>query len=213
MHYRFSEGVLIIFTKAPITGQVKTRLQPDLSSDEAVAVYVDLTQMTLDRAFSSALCPVQLHCSPNSDHPFFRQCALDYPLTLHDQHGGNLGERMLSALTKALSHYRYTLLIGCDCPSLTATDISEAFQALQAGNDVVIAPADDGGYVLIGMKQPHEILFTNITWGNSEVMSQTRTLANLAGLRLHELRSQWDVDTVEDWRRWINNRNCDLTAC
>ncbi len=120
---------------------------------------------------------------------------------------------MLSALTKALSHYRYTLLIGCDCPSLTATDISEAFQALQAGNDVVIAPADDGGYVLIGMKQPHEILFTNITWGNSEVMSQTRTLANLAGLRLHELRSQWDVDTVEDWRRWINNRNCDLTAC
>lgn len=203
MHHNFPEGVLIIFSKAPIAGEVKTRLQPDLSPDEAAAVHIALTQMTLARAFSLTLSPVQLHCSPNTDHPFFQKCALDYPLTLHDQHGCNLGERMLHAFSVALSHYRYALLIGCDCPSLTATDISDAFQTLQQGYDVVLAPAEDGGYVLIGMNQPHEILFTKISWSTPEVMSQTRRMANVAGLRVHELRCQWDVDTLEDWRRWM----------
>jgi len=71
MNCAFPNSVLIIFCKAPITGQVKTRLQPELSPDEAVSAHIELTQMTLRRAFEQALSPVQLYCSPNSDHPFF----------------------------------------------------------------------------------------------------------------------------------------------
>jgi len=111
---------------------------------------------------------------------------------------------MLRALTEALTNYDHAILIGSDCPSLTTTDISEAIQALQNEYDVVIAPAEDGGYVLIGLNYPNEELFTSIPWSTGEVMAETRQRANFAGLRLHELRAQWDVDTVEDWRRFLS---------
>jgi len=203
MTYLFPDSVLLIFCKAPIAGQVKTRLQPALSSDEAATAHRQLTLMTLARAVQQPLCEVRLYCAPDTGHAFFRQCAEAYPLTLAAQCGDDLGERMLNAFNDALSHYRHAVLIGCDCPSLTVDDLREALAALQNGSDAVIAPAEDGGYVLIGLNTPQPALFSGMSWGNEQVMAQTRHRATGASLTVHELARQWDVDTIGDWDRYL----------
>lgn len=203
MSYQFPDSVLLIFCKAPVAGQVKTRLQPALTADQAAAAHRQLTRSTLDRACQSALCPVQLCCSPDTHHPFFKQCANDYPLTLSTQRGDDLGERMHHAFSMALSQYRHAVLIGCDCPSLTADDLRQALSALQNKKNAVIAPAEDGGYVLIGLSDPQPFLFDNMVWGTPNVMSETRKRAHKHGLECDELAEQWDVDMPEDWLKYV----------
>ena len=207
MTHAFPDSVLLIFCKAPVTGQVKTRLQPALTPEQATQAHIDLTRMTLDRAFEQPLCPVILCCSPDDSHPFFQQCARHYPLTLAVQRGHDLGERMHLALRDALSRYRYALLTGCDCPSLTHDNLRHALLALDQGHDLVIAPAEDGGYVLIGLNNPQPDLFTGIRWGSDQVMTSTRQQAARLGLSWHELPVQWDVDRIEDWNRHVNARS------
>lgn len=205
MSYLFPDCVLIVFCKAPVAGQVKTRLQPALTPEQAVAAHMELSRFTLDRACRQPLCAVRLYCAPDTNHAFFDQCAAHYPLTLHPQTGADLGARMQAAFTEALQDYRYAVLIGCDCPSLTSADLQEAFSALIAGVDLVLAPAEDGGYVLIGAMQTQPGLFANMPWGSSTVLAETLQRSTAAGLRLHQLATQWDVDTADDWRRF---RNC-----
>jgi len=205
MYYQFSDGLLLIFCKAPVKGQVKTRLQPTLSVEQAVSAHIQLTKMTLDRAFEEPLCQVKLYCSPDTEHSFFKQCTLDYPLTLATQHGNDLGEKMLNAFTDALTKFRHVVLIGCDCPSLSVKDLRSAFLALQSGDDVVFAPAEDGGYVLIGLNVPQPTLFENIVWGNENVMAETRNRVAHAKLKACELSEQWDVDDIEGWQRFLDH--------
>jgi uncharacterized protein len=200
----FPDSVLLIFCKAPVAGQVKTRLQTVLSAEQAVAAHKELTRLTLDRALQRQLCDVQLYCAPDTGHAFFRQCAEAYPLTLSTQRGADLGARMLNAFSEALVLYRHAILIGCDCPSLTVDNLQQALTALQNGNDAVIAPAEDGGYVLIGLSAPQPLLFENMCWGNSRVQAETRRRAAAVGLEVHALPMQWDVDTPQDWERYLN---------
>lgn len=207
MTYLFPDSVLLIFCKAPIPGRVKTRLQPALPPEQAAAAHRRLTEETLERAFQQPLCPVMLCCAPDVDHAFFRQCAVNYPLQVTDQRGNDLGDRMHNAFAAALSHYRQAILIGCDCASMTADDLRQALAALQNGKDVVIAPAEDGGYVLIGLNAVRPILFSDMPWGSDSVMAETRRRINKAGLNLYELAQQWDVDTIEDWMRYLNLKN------
>lgn len=206
MGYQFPDSVLLIFCKAPIAGQVKTRLQPELTPAQAMQAHIALTRMTIARACHTPLCPVVLCCAPDSDQPFFQQCADEYPLTLAGQRGQDLGARMHNAFSEALSRYRYAVLTGCDCPSLTVDDLRQALLALQNGNDAVLAPAEDGGYVLIGLNSPRADLFNDMAWGTDCVMAQTRRRVSSAGLNSHELGTQWDVDTIADWRRYLSRR-------
>jgi len=200
----FPDCVLLIFCKAPIAGQVKTRLQPALSPNQAVEAHKKLTCLTLDRAFQKPLCNVQLCCTPDTNHSFFKQCATDYPLLLSTQRGADLGERMLNAFSDALPQYHHAILIGCDCPSLTVDDLQHALMALQNGSDAVIAPAEDGGYVLIGLNTPQPVLFKNMVWGNEKVMEESRHRAKKSSISFYELATQWDVDTIEDWTRYLH---------
>ncbi|MFI3185222.1 MAG: TIGR04282 family arsenosugar biosynthesis glycosyltransferase [Methylococcaceae bacterium] len=199
----FPDSVLLIFCKAPVAGQVKTRLQPALTASQAADVHSQLTRLTLDRAFQQRLCDVRLCCAPDTKHPFFEQCAKAYPLLLSAQRGVDLGQRMLTAFSDALSQYRSAILIGCDCPSLSVADFQQALTALQSGSDGVIAPAEDGGYVLIGLNAPQPALFEGISWGTEKVMAETRCRIEQASLSFHELARQWDVDTAEDWARYL----------
>jgi len=199
------DSVLLVFCKAPIAGQVKTRLQPELTADQAADAHRQLTRLTLDRAFQQRICDVRLCCSPDTTHQFFGQCEKDYPLTLSAQHGADLGERMLNAFGEVLSQYRSALLIGCDCPSLTPDDLQQALMALQNGSDAVIAPAEDGGYVLIGLNAPQPSLFESMDWGTEKVMEETRHRVKRASISIHELAEQWDVDTADDWARYLRS--------
>ncbi len=203
MTYQFPDSALLVFCKAPIAGQVKTRLQPVLSAEQAVAAHKQLTQMTLDLACRQPLCAVQLYCAPDPQQEFFQQCAERYPLTLATQQGDDLGGRMLAAFKDALSQYRHAILMGCDCPSLTVDDLQDALITLKNGKDVVVAPAEDGGYVLIGMNAPHPELFENMAWGGATVMAETRRRAAGASLAVHQLPMQWDVDMPDDWLRYL----------
>lgn len=208
MQYEFPDSALLIFCKAPIAGQVKTRLQPGLDAEQAADAHRQLTLMTLQRATERALCQVILFCAPDSQQPFFQDCAETYNLVLSDQIGADLGERMHNAFAFSLAQYRHVVLTGCDCPSLKHVDLWRALDVLHEGADVVIAPAEDGGYVLIGLNasQPH--LFSDMPWGSDQVMSQTRERAKQGGVDIYELPEQWDVDTVADWQRYLLEIAC-----
>ncbi len=209
MTYKYPDAVLMIFCKAPIPGQVKTRLIPELTAEQAAELHIELSIKTLQRAIQSNLCPVQLWCTPTTDHDFFTASKAAYPLVLKQQQGADLGERMHHAFCSALANHSLALLMGCDCPSLTERDLEEALTALNLKNEVVLAPAEDGGYVMIGLNQPHPELFDNMPWGTARVLNQTRARIKLHKLRHHELSKQWDLDTPEDlerYRKLQNNR-------
>lgn len=194
-----------VFCKAPIVGQVKTRLISEcISAEQAMQVHIALTERLLNLLQESALCPVQLWCSPSTEFDFFHQQARKYALTLQQQSEGALGRRMLHALTTALHDFKQVLLIGCDCPSLTAEDIKSAILALKNGADVVLAPTEDGGYSLIGVQQPQAALLSDsgMPWGTAEVLAITRARLKQQQLNGHELRPQWDVDNPEDLTRY-----------
>lgn len=207
MKYKYPDAVLLIFCKAPIAGQVKTRLMPDLTAEQAAQLHRELSLNTLQRATQPLLCSVQLWCTPSIDHDFFITAEQNYPLTRHLQQGADLGARMNHALGVALKHYKRAVLMGCDCPSLTPHDLATAITALNETTTAVIAPAEDGGYVLIGLNRPHPELFSNMPWSNPQLMAETRARCQQQRINYYELSVQWDVDTPADlarYRRWRN---------
>jgi len=199
--YKYPDTAILVFCKAPIAGQVKTRLMPDLSAEQARDVHIELSQRILKIVSQSNYCPVQLWCSPDITDAFFQTCTDDYPLSLHTQKGNDLGARMHHAISHELQSYSKVLLVGCDCPSLTIDDFDFAINKLNT-NDVVIAPAEDGGYVMIGMKQANPTLFRNITWSDEHVLDTTRQRAKKANLNWFEIQEQWDVDVIDDLNRY-----------
>jgi uncharacterized protein len=202
MSYKYPDAVLMIFCKAPIAGQVKTRLTTELTAEQAMQVHIELTERTLQLAVTSNLCAVQLWCTPSTDHVFFAASAQTYHVTLQQQQGSDLGERMNNAFCLALKSYSRALIIGCDCPSLTGQDLEEALTVLNQCRYCILAPAEDGGYVLIGLNQPHPELFDDMPWGTGRVLELTRTRIKQSNLRYHALKQQWDIDTPEDLARY-----------
>ncbi len=204
MTYQYPDAVLMIFCKAPVAGQVKTRLTPALSAQQAVDVHIELSTRTLRLATQSQLCPVELWCAPSTQHAFFTAVSASYPLVLRQQQGADLGARMLGAFCAAFELYDHALLMGCDCPSLSQGDLEDALKALSQNSDSVLAPAEDGGYVMIGLNQAQPELFVDMPWGTPQVLAQTRARISTLNLRHHELRQQWDVDTPEDLARYCS---------
>ena len=194
---KYPHGRLLLLTKAPDPGQVKTRLIPLLGEAAAAELYAQLVHDCL--TMCTALCPVDLWCSPSTGHAFFQQCHQQYQATLYTQASGDLGERMSQAIQTTLAQADYVVLIGADCPTLTAKDLITAFDALEAGTDVVIGPAEDGGYYLIGMREHHATIFVDVPWSTSDVFSLTKNRLREHHLRVHELPERKDLDTPDDY--------------
>jgi rSAM/selenodomain-associated transferase 1 len=199
----FPDAVIMVFCKAPVAGQVKTRLMTEISADLAAKIHTELSLKTLDMVFQSRLCRIQLWCSPSPRHVFFSKARQTYSLSLWQQQGQDLGERMNHAFCTTLKTYTRALLIGCDCPTLTKQDLLAALTALNEKADCVLASAEDGGYVLIGLNQPAPELFTNIPWGSNKVLEKTRDKLLLLGLQYLETGQHWDVDTPMDLARYL----------
>jgi rSAM/selenodomain-associated transferase 1 len=198
----YPDAVLLIFCKAPMAGQVKTRLIPTLTAEQAAQLHSELSLNTFKKATQQALCPVQLWCTPSIDHDFFISAAQNYGVTRQLQQGSDLGKRMNHALNTALKHYKRAILIGCDSPSLTTQDLADAISALNDQTTAVFAPAEDGGYVLIGLTRPQPELFTDMPWGSNQVMTETRARCQQLNIAYQQLTSQWDVDTPADLARY-----------
>ena len=192
---------IIVFAKAPVPGAVKTRLAPALGAEGAARLHERLVERALATATTAAVGPVELCCAPDASDAFLAASAGVHGAVLTAQGDGDLGRRMHCAFERALEGNRAAVVIGCDCPALTAQHLRDAAAALEAGYDAVIAPADDGGYVLIGLSRVHASLFERIRWGGPDVFEETR--ARLAGLgwRWRELARLWDVDRPEDLER------------
>ncbi|MBT6070891.1 MAG: glycosyltransferase [Proteobacteria bacterium] len=206
-----TDGVILVFARAPEAGQAKTRLIPKLGPEGAAQLHSRLVHLTLETATAFHNVSVQLWCSPDPHRSFFSQCRATYDVTLHAQSGVDLGERMLNAFNQALTDYDWALLIGTDCPDLNIEDFEQAEQDLNNGIDVVLGPAADGGYYLIGLKRPEPNLFQNIPWGGSEVLSCTYTRLNEAGLTFSQLHEHHDIDRPEDLIRFLRLSDADVT--
>lgn len=196
---KYPQARLLLLTKAPDPGQVKTRLIPLLGEVAAAELYAQLVHDCLGLCSSATLCPVEIWCSPSSEHPFFQQCKDQYRVALHSQSPGDLGQRMSQAIQTTLAEADCVVLIGADCPALDATDLAAAFNALNTGSDVVIGPAEDGGYYLIGMRHHQPSLFADMPWSTPAVRSVTEERIQTLNLRLHTLPLRKDLDTPEDY--------------
>jgi uncharacterized protein len=190
---------VMVFAKAP--GEAKTRLIPALGAAGAAALHRRLVLHCLRAAGDSRLGPVELWCAPDTSDPFFRECERRFGVSLRGQGEGDLGARMQRAFESALAHAARAILVGSDIPALSAQYLRDAERALAGGDDVVIGPAEDGGYVLVGLSRCDPELFRGIPWGGPKVLPETRRRIAALGWRLHELPALWDVDRPEDLGR------------
>jgi uncharacterized protein len=185
---------LLVFARAPVAGQAKTRLNPALGVEGAARLHGRLVRRALGAASESGAGSVELWCAPDCSHGFLQDCARDFGCRLQVQPAGDLGRRMRVALEIGLP----AVLLGSDAPGLTAATIGAAAAALTDGNDCVLVPALDGGYVLIGLAVPSAQLFEGVRWGGPEVLEQTRHRCRQLGMRLLELPACPDIDRPED---------------
>jgi rSAM/selenodomain-associated transferase 1 len=188
---------IAIFARAPVAGAAKTRLIPRLGAEGAAALQHALIHRALQTAVAAKVGSVSLWCAPDCEHPAFVGCSEQFGVSLYPQRGTDLGARMFHAFSR-LCRRGAALVIGTDCPALTAAELRTAGEALRRGNDAVFVPAEDGGYVLVGLRHAIASLFYGMPWGTDRVMDHTRTRLRNAGLRWHELPTSWDVDRPED---------------
>ena len=195
-----------VMARAPSSGG-KTRLSPHLSPDRLTALRAALLADAL-RVLES-LPDVTIFFTPDdAEQEIASLCATTMPRV--PQGGGDLGARMLGALWHLLEDRRYeaALLVGSDIPLLSADHLIEATETLEASGGVVLGPADDGGYYLIGMTQAHAELFEQIAWATESVLTDTLRAAERSGVEARLVRGAYDVDTIEDLRRL----ECDLIS-
>jgi rSAM/selenodomain-associated transferase 1 len=187
-----------VLAKAPVPGLAKTRLVPMLGADAAAQLQQLLTAHAVATACAADLGPVHLWATPDLSHPSVRALAQRFRLSLRCQPDGDLGWRMLAAVAAANGP---ALVIGSDCPALSPGHLGVAAALLREAIDAVLMPAEDGGYVLIGMRQPQPVLFLDMAWGRSDVAAETRRRLARLGLAWREPARLWDVDRPEDLAR------------
>lgn len=189
-----------VLAKAPMAGFAKTRLIPVLGRRGAARLQRAFILRTLRTATAAHLGAVTLWCAPDANHRFFRALRRAKAVPCLSQHGDDVGERMHAASVVHCASGP-VLIVGTDCPALTPTYLRRAARALLDGNDAVFGPAEDGGYVLVGLRRPQSRLFSAISWSTSSVMSETRSRAAAQGLTVVELETLWDVDEPADLAR------------
>lgn len=200
--YQYPDGRILVFARPPVAGEVKTRLAAHIGGQAAAALYERLLCETVGMALGTGLAAVELHVAAQSSHPLFVALADRQPLEVRRQKGADLGQRMYHALQTTLQTAGFAVLIGTDCPAMSAAYLQRACRQLDAGSPVVLGPAEDGGYVLIGARTCDERLFADIPWGGDRVLQQTRARLQALKLPHSELDTLWDLDRLEDLRRW-----------
>jgi len=184
---------IIVFQKFPAPGKVKTRLAATIGNEKAAYIYTFLlnyTHQLLTRTTAEILVfhegPINKEEYPSANYWF-------YP-----QEGDGLGEKMYNAFEKAFKeNYDRVLIIGTDCQELQTSHIEEALRSLDK-NDLVLGPANDGGYYLIGLNKNDSRLFKNIQWSTHSVLAETMAIAKEIQLKVHLLESLNDIDEYKD---------------
>ncbi|MEL7690964.1 TIGR04282 family arsenosugar biosynthesis glycosyltransferase [Citromicrobium bathyomarinum] len=182
---------IAIFARWPEPGKAKTRLIPALGAEGAAKLYARLLELTVHEARASGL---PFHLRITGDDPARFRDWLGDDLDVRDQGDGDLGEKLARVPTPGL-------MIGSDCPGLTAALLRETADAL-ATHAAVIGPADDGGYWLLGLRDPCRNLFTDMAWSTPQVYPETRRRLDALGITPYLLPELTDIDTGDDLEAW-----------
>jgi rSAM/selenodomain-associated transferase 1 len=193
-------NALVVMAKAPVPGQVKTRLVPPLSPEEAAELSRCLLLDQLEALKSFHGADRFLAYAPAGAAPLFQELGCS-EFVCFAQRGENLGARMHGLFEDlAEKGYRNVVVIGSDLPVFPRRFLDEAFSKLNGGTEIVLGPARDGGYYLVGMRRPIADIFQGITWGGKEVFTDTAQKIARLGLGCHLLPLWFDIDTLEDLR-------------
>jgi len=189
---------LLLFVRNPEKGKVKTRLAQDLGDDKALAIYLELLDITRTVAVAIPAERFLFYSNfiPENDN---------WPETQFQKHlqsDGDLGARMEAAFQQALKTHQKAVIIGSDCPELSPEIIEQAFTQLE-DYDAVFGPANDGGYYLLGLKNVIPTVFREMVWSTESVLSETLARLDAAGKSYALLPELSDVDHAEDWERYL----------
>lgn len=204
-------GKILVFARTPQLGQVKTRLKTTLGDEGCLALHKKLASNTVRMAAEANLADVEVWHTGSTEHACWQDLSQRYDITLREQCGGDLGARMLNAATTVLSNDeaptdklpQWAIIIGSDCPEIDKEYLSKAITHLESGSSVVVGPAVDGGYVLIGLSNKDSdkfsCLFGGIEWGSETVLQQTLERAAENDLSPQLLDALRDLDDEDDW--------------
>lgn len=199
-----NKNLILIFTRNPELGKVKTRLAASIGQENALQVYIELLQHTRKVVLETDYDKRVLY----SDAINTKDMWNNHLFQKKEQFGKDLGVRMYNAFREGFEDgYQKIVIIGSDLITLEANDLEKAFAALDT-NDVVIGPAEDGGYYLLGLKSIPENIFKNKEWGTHTVLKDT--LKNIKNLKYSLLEEKNDIDTFEDikdipvFKKYIN---------
>ena len=203
---------LTVMAKRPQAGEVKTRLCPPLTPEEAAKLAGCFLLDKLDQVGRLPGVARFVAFSPPDAEDFFRTRTGE-AFSLLPQRGADLGERLADVSDRLLgAGFSATMIIGTDSPTLPDTVLHEAHEVLGSDRaDLVLGPAKDGGYYLIGLRRPSRSLFHEIAWSTDTVLSQTVARAGKVGLRTHLLPAWYDVDVEPDLRRLVRDLADDRT--
>ncbi|MAT93227.1 MAG: hypothetical protein CME59_11570 [Halioglobus sp.] len=205
-----SEALLLQqFAREPVPGRVKTRMQPHLSAQQACELHRELVLWTCTQLVEAALGPVEICVAGDPADALFARCRERGATAVVAQQGADLGARMLHALQRGLRGHRKVLLVGSDCPAISPAYLALASAALECA-PVVLGPAHDGGYVLIGVTRVEPGIFTDVSWGGAEVYARTGRNLRALGLDWEALPPLQDIDRPQDLPAWEALRRCAL---
>ena len=192
--------VMVMMARRPEAGRVKTRLCPPLTAEQAAMLYTAFLHDLVELLRHIPAVQPLIAYTPETDADYFAALAPD--IARRPQRGIDLSAR-LATITTDLFHEGApaVVVIGSDSPALPAAYIEEAFAALTNGADLVLGPADDGGYYLVGLRQSMPVLFTNVVMSTATVLHDTLVIAEQLGLRTTLLAPWYDVDTFADLKR------------
>ncbi len=204
---KYPLGRILLFARSPVLGKVKTRLAQSIGEEKALQVHKKLMASVAECCVNAQLCPVELWLSePVEQDCFIAELCQRYQLALEFQRGKNLGDRMSNAVNKVLQQHEFTVIVGADCPAISVAYLEQAVSSVaikSTDKRVVIGPAEDGGYVLIGLRHSEHRLFSGIDWGSDRVWRQTKTIASQMNWSIDELPTLWDVDRFADYQRLL----------
>ena len=197
-------NALVIFAREPVAGRVKTRLAVGVGAEAAAEIYISLLDHTDETSLASGV-EVFLSLAQEPDREWVDGLSLPFEV----QGGGDLGERMVVCFRRRFTEgASRTVIIGSDNHRLRQDHIRSAFAALK-DNPVVLGPAEDGGYWLVGQREPGVDLFSDIPWSAPNTLEATRSRLQNLGVKWNELETLPDIDTEEDLRKAINDPKVD----
>lgn len=207
MHVKLAAPHLHLLAKAPLPGQAKTRLIPCLGAEGAAEAHAAMVRHCVATGCEALGAEnVTLWTSLDHHHPLFLELQAQHGIALAAQQQGDVGMRVRHALNSTDGP---AMVMGTDCPSITSAMLKRCRAALSTFA-VVILPAEDGGYGLIGSHQDYPSLFEDIPWGTEQVLSVTQARLAVLGLEAAYPDTMWDIDRPEDWQRWQQLRHASV---